>query len=131
MIELAIRREALLPVAREVAWRALSDAAGLQRWLADEVELEVREGAEGRLRWRGGEERLALVEEVRERERVVLRWREPGGEASLVELSLYDAPGGTRLVVVELPVPTLRAIATSLELDSGWPRGAQMAAALA
>lgn len=131
MIEQAIRRETFLPVPRQVAWRALSDAEGLQSWLADEVALEVRAGAEGRLGWHGGEERLALVEEVREHERVVLRWREPGGEASLVELTLYDAPGGTRLVVVELPLPTLRAIAVSLERDSGTARGPQMVAALA
>ncbi|HXW57896.1 MAG TPA: SRPBCC domain-containing protein [Solirubrobacteraceae bacterium] len=121
----------LARVLAEDLLESLAQAAGLARWLADEVELEVSEGAEGRVRCHGGQERLVLVEEVRERERVVLRWREPGGEASLVELSLYDAPGGTRLVVVELPVPTLRAIASSLELDSGQRRGPQMVAALA
>ena len=131
MSERAIRRETLLPVVREVAWRALRDAEGLRSWLADEVELEVREGAEGRLRWHGGEERLTLVEEVSERERVVLRWREPGGDASLVELTLYDAPQGTRLVVVELPTPALRAIAAGLQLDDGQARGPQMVASLA
>lgn len=131
MIEQAIRRETLLPVIREVAWRALRDAEGLQTWLADEVLLDVREGAEGRLRWRSGEERLALVEEVCEQHRVVLRWREPGGEASLVELTLSDAPQGTRLVVVELPVPTLSAIAAAFELDGGQARGPQMIAAVA
>ncbi len=93
--------------------------------------MEIRAGEEGRLRWHSGAERLALVEEVCEHERVVLRWREPDGEASLVELTLYDAPGGTQLVVVELPLPTLRAIATTLELDSRGARGPQMAAALA
>jgi uncharacterized protein YndB with AHSA1/START domain len=131
VIEQAIRRETLLPVVREVAWRALRDAEGLQSWLADEVLLDVREGAEGRLRWRSGEERLARVEEVSELERVVLRWREPGGAASLVELTLYDAPPGTRLVVVELPVPTLRAIAAGIELESRQARGPQMVAAVA
>lgn len=131
MIEQAIRRETLLPVVREVAWRALRDAQGLEGWLADEVSLDVREGAEGRLRWRSGEERLARVEEVSELERVVLRWRQPGGEASLVELTLYDAPQGTRLVVVELPVPTLSAIAAGFELDGGQARGPQMIAAVA
>jgi len=131
MVERAVRRETLLPVPRDVAWRALADAAGLEGWLAHEVALEVRAGAEGTLRLDGGEERLVFVEEVRERERLVLRWREPGGEASLVELTLYDAPAGSRLVVVELPVPALDAIATALESSGGAPHGPQMAAALA
>ena len=131
MVEQAVRRETFLPVPRYAAWRALGDAAGLKSWLADEVALDIQAGAEGRLRWRSGEERLALVEEVQEHERVVLRWREPGGEASLVELTLYDAPGGTRLVVVELPLPALEAIGAALEPSSGQARGPQMVAALA
>jgi uncharacterized protein YndB with AHSA1/START domain len=128
--ERAVRRETILPVDRPTAWRALKDADGLSSWLADEVELEVREGAEGKLRWRGGEERLVTVEELSERRRLVLTWCEPGGEPSIVELTLDDVPGGTRLVAVEMPLAILRAAAAVFEQRIGRTKGPQMLAAL-
>jgi uncharacterized protein YndB with AHSA1/START domain len=116
-----VRRERVLPVDRDTAWAALRHAGALATWLADEVELEIREGAEGTLRWRDGEERSAVVEEVLARRRIVLRWWEPGGEPSLVELTLDDVAGGTRLVIVELPVLVLEAVGIALDgaLGSG------------
>ena len=49
-----VRREMVLPVDRDTAWENLGDAEGLAGWLADEVELEVRKGAEGIARWTDG-----------------------------------------------------------------------------
>jgi uncharacterized protein YndB with AHSA1/START domain len=129
--EQAVRREMVIPVDRDTAWTALRDAEGLETWLADEVELDIREGAEGRLRWHTGEERLVAVEEVRERRRVSLSWCEPGGEPSIVELTLDDVAGGTRLVVIELPLRTLRVLTGALESHSGAASGPRMVAALA
>ena len=123
-----VRCERFLPAERKAVWSALCHAEGLERWLADEVELEVRPGAEGTLRWQSGEERRARVEEVEERRRLTLRWCEPGGEPSLVELTLDDAPGGTRLVVVEIPLETLHAIAGRLEGQVLGAVGPQMSA---
>jgi uncharacterized protein YndB with AHSA1/START domain len=127
----AIRREAVLPVDREQAWTALCDAEGLAGWLADEVELEVREGASGTLRWRSGETRTAIVEEVQELRRLSLRWRDGEQDESLVELILDDVPGGTRIVVVEVPIVALRVAAISLEQGSSAGAGPRMLAALA
>lgn len=112
--EPAVRREIVLPVSRDAAWAMLGDPAGLAEWLADEVELELREGAEGRFRWDTGEERRATVEELADRRRLVLRWHEVGGPASIVELTLDEVEGGTRLVVVEVPERVLRAVGTEL-----------------
>jgi uncharacterized protein YndB with AHSA1/START domain len=106
----AVRREIIVPVGREQAWEALRDAAGLSRWLADDVELEVREGASGKLRWSSGEERVATVEEVERGRRVALRWARVGGEESLVELTLHDVDGGTKIVVIEMPLLMLEAV---------------------
>jgi uncharacterized protein YndB with AHSA1/START domain len=129
--EQVIRREMILPVDRDTAWSMLRDAEGLQAWLADEVELEVRAGAQGTVRWRTGEERLVEVEEVQERRRIALSWCEPGGEPSIVELTLDDVPGGTRLVVVELPILTLRAFTFAVDGQAQAARRPEMVAAFA
>jgi len=125
----AVRRELMLAVDRERAWAALCDPHELATWLADEVELEIDEGAEGVLRWDTGEERLVTVEEVQESRRISLRWREPGGEPTIVELTLDDVPGGTRLIVVEMPALALDAAYGPIELPSGDRWGPRMAMA--
>ncbi|EHN12079.1 hypothetical protein PAI11_10180 [Patulibacter medicamentivorans] len=114
VIDPIVRRELLLAADRDTVWSMLADADGLAEWLADEVELDVEPGAEGRLRWDDGEERRAVVEEVADRRRVVLRWWQEGGDPSLVELTLDEVDGGTRLVVVELPLAVLRAVGERL-----------------
>src|SRR3954451_20883594 len=107
-MELLIRREIVLPVERDVAWEAISDPAELETWLADEVNLEIEPGAEGVVRWDGGEERHAVVEEVAEGRRLALRWwAAGGGDETIVELTLDDHEDGTLLAVVELPVATV------------------------
>ena len=133
----AVRREIVLPVNRDTAWAALADPDQLATWLADEVELEIRRGAEGWLRWDDGERRRATVEEVVERRRLVLRWLGDEGPETVVELVLDDVPEGTRLIVLELPVVQLEAVGVLLEQGPrvvGGPgsaaRGPQMVAAL-
>jgi uncharacterized protein YndB with AHSA1/START domain len=124
-----VRREAVLQVDRDAAWAALRDPRELETWLADEVEMEIREGAEGTLRWQDGEQRQAIVEEVQERRRIVLRWWEPDGEASIVELTLDDVEGGTRLTVIELPAVALRVAGAELDRAVRLQHGPQMVAA--
>ena len=129
--DVLIRRETVLPADRDAAWTAISDPRELERWLADEIELEIRAGAEGTLRWAGGEQRSAVVEEVEARRRVVLRWWERDGEESLVELTLDDVPDGTRLTVIELPAPVLRVAGAELEHAVELVRGPRMLATVA
>jgi uncharacterized protein YndB with AHSA1/START domain len=109
--DVAVRREVTLPVDRETAWQALKEPG----WLADEVELKIEVGAQGRLRFEGGEWVRATVEEVAEQRRVVLRWAGQDGPETIVELVLDDVPEGTRLAVLELPVAQLEAIGVLLE----------------
>ena len=136
--DVAVRREVTLPVDRETAWAALSDPGELATWLASEVELEIEAGAQGWLRWEGGERHPAMVEEVVEHRRIALRWSEENGPETLVELVLDDVDEGTRLVVLELPVAQLEAVGALLEQgprvirDSSFgARGPQMVGALA
>jgi uncharacterized protein YndB with AHSA1/START domain len=122
--DVAVRRELTLPVDRASAWRALKELD----WLADEVELEIEVGATGWLRFQEGGWVSATVEEVSEQRRVVLRWSEPDGPETLVELVLDDVPEGTRLVVVELPVAQLEAVGVLLEQGPSVIEGPRMLA---
>jgi uncharacterized protein YndB with AHSA1/START domain len=137
--DIVVRRELTLPVDRETVWAMLVDPEELAGWLADEVELEIEVGAEGWLRSGDGEPRRATVEEVVEGRRVVLRWSASDDPETIVELTLDDAPEGTRLVVLEVPTMHLEAVGISLEQAMrvicdpglGSPRGPQMVATLA
>jgi uncharacterized protein YndB with AHSA1/START domain len=132
----AMRRETILDAPRDAVWALVADPEGLAEWLADDVELPaVEPGAEGTV-LEDGELRHVTIEEVEDRRRVALSWCAPGGEPSLVELTLDDAEDGrTRMVVVEVPLVTLRAVAartTSALTIAGGGQGAdrpQMAVA--
>ena len=127
-----VRREIVLPVERDAAWELLSDPRELETWLADEVDLEIEPGAEGTVRWDHGEERDAVVEEVADGRRLALRWWTAGGDgtdATVVELTLDDHDDGTLLVVVELPLVTIRAFGSAVAGGAGAAPGPTMALA--
>ncbi|MBV9165658.1 MAG: SRPBCC domain-containing protein [Solirubrobacterales bacterium] len=124
--DVAVRREVILPVDRKTAWAALEDPQELATWLADEVEIEIEVGAQGWLRWEDGEQRHAKVEEVEPGRRIVLRWSESDGPETLVEMVLDDVSEGTRLVVLELPVARLEAVATLLDQGPRFSGGAEL-----
>src|SRR3954470_18319315 len=120
-----VHREIVLPVRRGRAWALLTEPAELREWLADEVELEPEPGAPLRMAWADGEVREGLVEggggggrggfrwgvreglveEVEEERRLRFRWGDDAtGVPSRVEWTIDDAPGGTRVTVVERPL---------------------------
>jgi uncharacterized protein YndB with AHSA1/START domain len=121
----AVRRERVVPAGREATWELLSEPDGLAGWLADEVELDVvREGAEGTLRWDDGQERHVVVEEVVPARRLAMRWADPAGPDTVVEIALDDAPEGTVVRVVEIPLTIVRAVAATLHpAAAGGPAG--------
>jgi uncharacterized protein YndB with AHSA1/START domain len=97
-----VRREIVLEAPVEDVWEALTDPEQLAEWFANEVELDVREGGEGRFRWADGETREASIDTVEPPRRLGFTWAEPGEDASRVELTLEEDGGGaTRLTVVE------------------------------
>lgn len=104
----AVHRAVVLPVSRERAWEAVTDPAQLACWLADEVELDAREGGTATFAWEDGTTRVAVVDELAEQRRIAFRWHDEQQEESLVELTLDDVEGGTRVSVVEVRTRVLR-----------------------
>ncbi|HET6507652.1 MAG TPA: SRPBCC domain-containing protein [Baekduia sp.] len=135
----AVRRETVLDAPRDEVWARIASPEGLASWLADEVALDdVAPGASGTV-VEDGVERRVEIEEVEDGRRVALSWCADDGEPSLVELTLddveddadADAAAGprTRMVVVELPLVTLRvASLATLRAASSAARGPRMAA---
>ena len=105
MSDSAVERTVDLPAPPDEVWRALTDDAQLEAWFADEAELDVRPGGEGRF-VEDGLARRALVDDVEPGRRLAFRWwPEDGGPVTRVEVELAPCVSGTRLVVVESPVP--------------------------
>jgi uncharacterized protein YndB with AHSA1/START domain len=128
----AVRRETVLDAPRDAVWSLVANPEGLETWLADDVDLDAIEpGAAGTVT-EGGEERQVTIEEVEEGRRVALSWCAPGGDPSIVELTLDDAEDGrTRMVVVEVPLVTLRVTAARTLQTAVRATGPQMALAAA
>lgn len=145
----AVHRAIVLPISREQAWEVVTDPEQLACWLADEVELDVREGGAARFAWEDGTTRVGVVDELTEQRRIAFRWSEEGGEdagdrvldesgsgpdrgESLVELTLDDVEGGTRVSVFEVRTEVLRTGDVPLQpagTPSAWtPRMAALSA---
>lgn len=104
----AVHRAVVLPIPREQAWQAVTDADQLACWLADDVELDPREGGAARFAWDDGSTRVGVVDEIAEQRRIAFRWSPAeGDDESLVELTLDDVEGGTRVSVVEVRIDVL------------------------
>jgi uncharacterized protein YndB with AHSA1/START domain len=96
--------EIVLPEPPEEVWTALTDTERLEEWFANDVELEVEEGASGVFRWGDGEVRVALVEEVVPGERLAFRWSDGKTGESRVVFTLVGGDHGTRLTVTETQI---------------------------
>jgi uncharacterized protein YndB with AHSA1/START domain len=97
-----VSRSVELDAAPEAVWDALTEAALLGEWLAEEVEIEAEPGGEIICRYADGEERRGEVELVEEAERLAWSWRREGDAGpSRVELVLDAVAERTRLTVIE------------------------------
>jgi hypothetical protein len=96
-----VTREVLLEdMDAEEAWDAVLD---MEAWLAEEADVELEPGAEGRFRLDDGSERRALVEQVEPGQSVSWWWWSDDARdlGTHVEVRLVEAVAGTRVVVVE------------------------------
>jgi uncharacterized protein YndB with AHSA1/START domain len=113
----SVEREILIEASPEVVWGVITEPEQISRWFSDEAVLEGRVGADGMLIWRPGgrgssdrEIDMSVPIRVVEAEpfhRFSFRWNHPQGagpdqsNSALVEFSLVEEAGGTRLRVLE------------------------------
>ena len=114
----AVRRSVDLDAGAAEVWDALTRPERLADWFeASEVTFVAEPGAPARFVGVDGEERSAVVEDVVPERRLVFRWwpdgEGEGGGASRVELDLTPSPLGTRLTVVEAPLPRSATVVAS------------------
>jgi uncharacterized protein YndB with AHSA1/START domain len=112
----SVEREILIEASPEVVWGVITDPEQISRWLSDEAQVDARPGADGTLTWqpggRGGDKEFEAIVPIRVVEAELLhrfsfRWSHPEGSepdesnSALVEFTLVEEAGGTRLRVVE------------------------------
>jgi uncharacterized protein YndB with AHSA1/START domain len=112
----SVEREILIEATPEVVWGVITEPEQISRWFSDAADVEGRVGADGTLTWRpggrGGNKELDMTVPIRVMEaepfrRFSFRWNHPPGTApdesnsALVEFSLTEEAGGTRLRVLE------------------------------
>jgi uncharacterized protein YndB with AHSA1/START domain len=112
----SVEREILIEASPEVVWGVITEPEQISRWFSDDADFEGRAGADGALTWkpggRGGDKEVDLVVPIRVVDaepfrRFSFRWNHPQGaqpdqsNSALVEFSLIEEAGGTRLKVVE------------------------------
>ena len=98
-----VERSVDLPLEPDEAWEAVTDPGELERWLAPDVELDLREGGDVLIRDEDGRERHGTVVTVEPPERFVYTWDTEGVETT-VEIALDPLPDGTRVRISETPV---------------------------
>ncbi len=112
----SVEREILIEASSEVVWGVITEPEQIRRWFSDEADVEGRAGADGTLTWkpggRGGSRESDLIVPIRvvaaePFRRFSFRWNHPQGaepdesNSALVEFSLIEEAGGTRLRVLE------------------------------
>ena len=91
----------------EDVFRAISEPAGLTRWLCDRAEIVRRSGGSYALGWTNGPTHTGKVERFRAGKEVALAWSWPGVEltGTVFSLSVEPAQGGTELKVLHTGFP--------------------------
>jgi uncharacterized protein YndB with AHSA1/START domain len=131
-----IEKETFLRAPRAKVWRALADAQQFGQWFGVQLEGTFAVGAtlRGKITY-PGYEHLTLemtIERIEPEQLFCYRWHpnatKPDVDYSpepttLVEFRLYDAPGGTRLTLVESGfdrIPLERRAEAFRSNDGGW-----------
>ena len=99
--EQSVEREITVPVAPEEAWGLVTERRHLERWLAPEVDIDLRDGGDVRVVGDDGVERTGTVELIDAPSRLRFTWEAEREGPTIVEISLSPIEDGTRIGIVE------------------------------
>lgn len=112
----SVEREILIEASPQVVWGVITEPDQISHWFSDEADVDGRAGTEGTLTWkpggRAGNKGFDAIVPIQVVEaepfrRFSFRWNHPEGavadasNSALVEFSLTEEAGGTRLRVLE------------------------------
>lgn len=107
MVPNQIEKDILIEAPIDAVWRVITEPEQIREWFNAEAEVDGRNGGEGRLRFEGGDSYSLRVEAFEPPHRFAYRWyrddemRPRPDHAMLVEFTLKEEAGGTRLRLVE------------------------------
>ena len=102
-----IERELILPVPPARVWTALTRADQLSAWFGTQASVDLRPGGAVNFVWeeasRSAHTNYGIIDVVDPPRRFAFRWQSgpEGRPMTLVDFTLEEHPGGTRLRVVE------------------------------
>ena len=99
--ERAVEREITLPLPPDEAWQLVTEREHLERWLAPDVDIEVRRGGHVRIVGDDGEERTGTVELVDAPNRLRFVWETADDDLTVVEITVSPDEGGSRIAITE------------------------------
>ena len=85
--EQSVEREITVPVAPEEAWELVTERRHLERWLAPEVDIDLRDGGDVRVVGDDGVERTGTVELIDAPSRLRFTWEAEREGPTIVEIS--------------------------------------------
>ena len=123
-----------LPLPPEEAWELVTQVEHLEAWLAEEVEIDLREGGALRVSDADGRRRAGEVERVEEGSRLSFHWWPEDRPAASdvrdhptrVEITLLPVDGGTSVTVREEGFARLGTPAASCGLVAAWGWGVRL-----
>lgn len=108
--ERSVERETVVEAEADRVWEALTEAALLCDWFAEDAEIDPVEGGEVSFACGDGLRR-GTVRAIDPGRELSFSWERPGEEESLVTFSLEPLEHGTRVVVVERTLSGVVALA--------------------
>jgi uncharacterized protein YndB with AHSA1/START domain len=112
--EQTVEREITVPVPPEEAWELVTERRHLERWLAPEVDIDVRHGGDVRIVGDDGVERTGTVELVEAPNRLRFTWEAGDDGPTIVEINVSPIEDGTRIGVVEREPLRIEAVAPNV-----------------
>ena len=107
MVPSTVEKEVRIEAPVEVVWQLVTEPQQIRRWLADEVDVDVRVGGRGEFFYNPDHPYEIRVEAMEPPRRFAFRWVHRSGlqlrddNSLLVEFTLEPEGGATRLRVVE------------------------------